>query len=202
MTREQSEPPRRRMGWKTAHRLLLPAIAVFLIQGLLGTANANDPSRFLGNYVGQATVEDLVTGNISMRHLDIEVVPNRQDGLRIDWITVELVNGKRDQPGVKRWSQTALFAPSDGNNFLVDVGEISVFRERQEAIVIEGDPIRWSRIDGDILHTFSFAVLEDGRYELQLYQRILTDFGMDIHFERIVDGKTVRRVIGSTARVE
>ena len=43
-------------------------------------------------------------------------------------------------------------------------------------------------------------VLEDGRYELQIYDRSLTDIGIDISFQRIVDGAVVRRIAGTTAR--
>ena len=130
------------------------------------------------------------------------VVPYRKKGLRVDWITVGLVDGRRDVPGVKRWSQTALFEPAAGDGFLVEVGESDLFRERQATVPIKGDPVRWTRVEDNVLHTHSFMVLEDGRYELQLYQRILTDIGMDIHFESIVDGEVIRRVTGQTARAD
>ncbi|MEZ5932146.1 MAG: hypothetical protein R3F54_09370 [Alphaproteobacteria bacterium] len=182
-------------------RLVLTA-ALLALLGHWQSAWANDLSRFLGTYVGQATVEDLATGEQQKRDLDIVVAPYRKHGLRVDWITVGLVDGRRDVPGVKRWSQTALFEPAADNDFLVEVGEIDLFSERRETEPIEGDPVRWTRVDGNLLETNSFMVLEDGRYELQVYQRILTDIGMDIRFERIVDGETLRRVTGSTARAE
>ena len=183
-------------------RPLLLAVSLYWIPSLESAAEASDLRQFLGIYVGEAIVEDLTTGKSYERHLDIEVTPYHQDGLRIDWVTVELVNGMRDQPGVKRWSQEARFKPSESKGFLVEVGENDVFRERQAMVPIEGDPVRWTRIDDNSLHTSSFVVTEDGRYELQLYQRILTDIGMDIQFERIVDGKTVRRAVGRTARTQ
>ncbi len=163
-------------------------------------AHAGDLSPFFGAFVGKATVEDLKTGKVQQRDLDIVVSPYRRDGLKIDWITVGLVDGRRDVPGVKRWSQTALFRPSDKTNFMVEVGEGSLFKERDDMEVIKGDPVRWTRIEDNVLHACSFVVLEDGRYELQVYQRILTETGMDILFERIVDGEVIRRVSGSTVR--
>ena len=42
--------------------------------------------------------------------------------------------------------------------------------------------------------------LEDGRYELQVYDRTLTDIGLDIKFQRIVDGEVMRQITGTTAR--
>ena len=163
-------------------------------------ARGEDLSRFFGSFVGRAVVEDLDTGETQQRDLDIVVSPHQKSGLKIDWVTVGLVDGRRDVPGVKRWSQTALFKPSGGAKFLIEVGEDSLFKERSDMEVIKGDPVRWSRIEDDTLHACSFVVLEDGRYELQVYQRTLTETGLDILFERIVDGEVVRRVTGTAVR--
>jgi len=185
---------------KGALRGLILAVTLLVVPGGWQDVRADDLSPFLGSFVGRATVEDLATGTQYQRDLDIVVVPHRNDGLRIDWVTVGLVDGRRDVPGVMRWAQTALFEPSGDNDFMIEVGDSSVFEEREAPVPIEGDAIRWAHIEGDVLHTSSFIVLEDGRYELHVYQRILTDIGMDIHFERIVDGEIVRRVIGKTVR--
>ncbi len=183
-------------------KIVIGALYILWVVTPYRYAHADDLTRFFGTYVGRAIVKDLDTGAEQLRDLDIVVSPYHDDGLKIDWVTVGLVDGRRDLPGVKRWSQTALFEPSSTNNFLVEVGEGSLFKERGDMEIIVGDPIRWTRIEGDTLHACSFVVLEDGRYELQVYQRILTDSGMDILFERIVDGAVVRRVSGSTVRAE
>ena len=178
------------------------AIVLLVHQGCTQEVRADHLSRFVGSYVGEATVEDLTSGDRRERDLDIVVVPYRKHGLRIDWITVGLVDGRRDAPGVRRWSQTTLFEPAAGNGFFVEVGESNVFRERQPTVPIKGDPVRWTRVEENALNTFSFVVLEDGRYELQVYQRTLTDIGMDIRFERVVDGEVVRRATGRTVRID
>jgi hypothetical protein len=186
---------------RPARRLVI--LGVLALLGLLSSPErglAEDLSRFFGSYVGSATVEDVKTGAEQQRDIDIVVSPYRRAGLQITWITVGLVDGRRDVPGVKRWSQTALFQPADDQRFMVEVGEGSLFKERDDMEVIKGDPVRWTRVEDDTLHAFSFVVLDDGRYELQVYQRILTEIGMDILFERIVDGEVIRRVTGRTAR--
>ena len=204
MTKARIPPvPSAQTGSPSRHTAIAAASFVLAIFGhLVGShpALAEDLSRFFGSYVGRATVEDPETGAQQLRDLDIVISPYREDGLQIDWVTVGLVDGRRDLPGVKRWSQTALFTPSDDQDFMVDVGENSLFKERGDMEVIAGDPVRWTRIEDDTLHACSFVVLEDGRYELQIYQRMLTETGMDILFERIVDGEVVRRVEGTTAR--
>jgi hypothetical protein len=60
--------------------------------------------------------------------------------------------------------------------------------------------VRWASLDEKALHVYSFVVLEDGRYELQVYDRRLTDIGLDIRFQRIVDDEVVREIRGTTAR--
>jgi hypothetical protein len=67
---------------------------------------------------------------------------------------------------------------------------------------MRGHAVRWAGIDGDALHVYSFVVLEDGRYEFQLYDRILTDIGLAIEFRRFDDGALVRQIHGGTVRVE
>ncbi len=179
---------------------LVGGVAILAIVAVSGAAVAEDLSRFYGTYVGRASAENLVTGAKEERDIDIVIAPFGDDGLRIDWITVGLVDGRRDLPGVRRRAQTALFKPSPDQNFLIEAEERNVFRERDEIEVIKGDPVRWTWVDDDTLHVCTFVVLEDGRYELQIYQRILTEAGMDILFERIVDGETIRRVTGKTVR--
>jgi len=200
MASTSSQPER--LGSSSLVPIILGVLALFCLMAPPQNVRADDLSRFFGSYVGRATVENLNTGAEQQRDLDIVVSPYQDDGLKIDWVTVGLVDGRRDVPGVKRWSQTALFKPSENTNFLVEVGEGSLFKERGDMEVINGDPVRWTRIEGEMLHACSFVVLEDGRYELQVYQRVLTETGMDILFERIVDGEVIRRVSGSTVRAE
>jgi len=155
---------------------------------------------FFGAYVGVAQVEDLKTGAIEQRDMDIVIEPFRKNGFQIHWVNVTLVDGRRDLPGVQRRVQTALFEPAANAQFYVEVEEGSVFREKQATRPMQGDPVRWAWVDGDQMHVGAFVVLDDGRYELQTYDRVLTDKGIDILFERIVDGAVVRRIRGSTAR--
>ena len=77
----------------------------------------------------------------------------------------------------------------------------SMFQTRAPIDAMAGDPIRWARIDGNRLGVFSMVVMPDGRYELQAYERLLTDVGLDIDFRRILDGQVVRLIEGRTVRV-
>jgi hypothetical protein len=133
--------------------------------------------------------------------MDIVIEPYNEGGFRIHWVNVSLVDGKRAVPGVERRVQTVLFEPAKDAGFFVEVAENNPFRERQETRPMRGDPVRWASLDDQGLHVYSFVVLEDGRYELQIYNRVLTDVGLDIVFRRFDDGELVRQIKGSTVRV-
>ena len=164
-------------------------------------APPSDLKLFFGTYVGVAKVED-ANGDVHQRDLDIVIQPYRDDGFRVDWINVTLVDGRRDLPGVERRVQSALFEPVAGRDMYVEVEAENVFQERAETQPMRGDPVRWASIDGPRLHVYAFEVLEDGTYELQIYDRVLTEKGIDIAFQRIVDGKLMRRISGTAVRAQ
>jgi hypothetical protein len=174
---------------------------------VLGLACAGAPASwaaslepFFGTYVGVAEVSNLRTGEVRERDMDIVIEPYRENGFKIHWVNVTLVDGERAVPGVERRVQTVLFEPAEDRGFFVEVQQDNPFRERAETRPMRGDPVRWASLDDQGLHVYAFLVLEDGRYELQVYDRSLTDIGVDIRFQRIVDGAVVRRILGTTAR--
>jgi hypothetical protein len=163
-------------------------------------ARAASLEPLFGTYVGVAQVEDIAKGDVRQRDMDIVIEPYKQGGFKIQWVNVSLVNGKRAVPGVERRVQNVLFEPAQDRGFFIEAAESSPFREREETRPMRGDPVRWASLDDQGLHVYSFVVLEDGRYELQVSDRTLTDIGLDISFQRIVDGAVMRRITGTTAR--
>jgi hypothetical protein len=123
-------------------------------------------------------------------------------GLRITWTNVTLVNGRRDVPGVKRRSDQVTLKPANDRNFYLAAVGYDPFKTEHEADPTRGDPLRWAVRDGDALNVYSFMILEDGRYELQAYQRRRTAEGLDLAFERVVDGTVVRRMSGRAVRAD
>jgi hypothetical protein len=170
----------------------------------IGPASATSEAleRFYGAYVGVAKVENRATGETRARDMDIVIEPHGEEGFRIHWVNVTLVDGRRDLPGVERRVQTALFEPAEHGEFYLEVQEGSLFQEREQMRPMQGDPVRWAAVADGTLHVYSFVVLPDGRYELQIYDRILTDHGIDIRFQRIVDGEVMREITGQTVRAD
>jgi hypothetical protein len=177
------------------------ALALMLALAARAATAAVSLEPFFGTYVGVAEVKDSRNDDdVLQRDMDIVIEPHKEGGFRVHWVNVSLVEGKRAVPGVERRVQTVLFEPAPDRDFFVEVAESSPFRERGETLPMRGDPVRWASLDNQGLHVYSFMVLEDGSYELQIYDRTLTDIGLDIRFQRIVDGALVREIIGTTAR--
>jgi hypothetical protein len=77
-------------------------------------------------------------------------------------ISQGVTNGSPRSPS-SRQARTELF---------VEVRVTSPFlSQREEIAPMAGDPVRWAKLDEEGLHVFSFVVLPNGRYELQVYTR-------------------------------
>jgi len=178
------------------------SIALACLAWLLGAwpAAAAPLDAFFGSYVGVAEVKNAFGEVVEQRDMDIVISPFRRGGFRVRWVNVTLVDGRRDLPGVERRVAEVVFEPRDGAEFFTEGHIIDPFTSREEIAPLAGDPVRWAKLDDDGLHVFSFVVLPDGSYELHTYTRRLTDIGLDLFFERVVDGVMVRRIEGHTVR--
>jgi hypothetical protein len=189
--------------WRLARVLRdgLLALGLLAVAGLAGgEAAAAELGDFFGTYVGNA--QELDDTEPMARDMDIVIEPFHDEGFQIHWITVTKVNGRRDVPGVDRTLQSVFFEPAEDDDFFVEVEADNPFREHEAKTPMSGHAVRWASIEDDMLNVYSFVVLEDGRYELQIYNRALTDVGLDIMFRRFDDGELVRQIKGSTVRVE
>lgn len=155
---------------------------------------------FFGTFVGTAEVEDFDGEEREQRDLDIVIEPYDDGGFWLDWVNVTRVDGRRDVPGVERRVQTVLFRPARAGDFYVESREENPFREREAMRPMAGDPVRWATVRAGRMDVYSFVVLEDGRYELQIYERRLDGDYLEIQFQRIVDGEVEREITGRTVR--
>ncbi len=161
---------------------------------------ANDLKAFFGTYVGVAQSTDTHGGTKEQRDIDIVITPYESSGFRINWTNVTLVQGRRDLPGVERRVSQVIMVPGSGPGYFVEAKAYNPFREHEEMEPMGGDPVQWAVLDDDGLFVYSFVILDDGRYELQVYRRWLTKEGLDLHFERIVDDAVLRVIDGHTVR--
>ena len=74
--------------------------------------------------------------------------------------------------------------------------------ERKKRNTVGGDPVILARIPDSTLSVYSLVILDDGTFEFQVYNRVLTPLSMDIHFRRCDDGILTREISGNLARAE
>ncbi|MGF1560914.1 MAG: hypothetical protein ACFB3T_01905 [Geminicoccaceae bacterium] len=177
---------------------------VWVLCALAGTqpAFAADLEPFFGTFVGRAEVYDPDTERRAERDMDVVIKRYQRNGIQADWISVTLVDGRRDVAGVERRTNTAIFQPVRRKGFYEAVEGYDPFRERDDRSAMEGAATRWARFDQGVSYVYSFAITEDGGYELQVYERELTDLGMDLRYRSIVDGAIRREIVGTMVRVE
>jgi hypothetical protein len=156
---------------------------------------------FFGVYVGQAEVFEGNGDLREVRDLDVSIVPEKLGGFRVEGISVRLVDGRRDVGGVKRWMFDSRFE-RDKKGRLIESTRSSLFARKESVDLLSGAALRWAWVRDDVLSVYSMAILEDGRYELQIYDRRLTELGLDIFFRRLVDEELQTYAEGTTIRVE
>ena len=179
-------------------------LAALLFVAVAGQRAAADSrlEPFFGTYVGSADSVDMRSGETEQRDMDVVVSSHKNGGFKIHWTNVTRVNGRRDVPGVIRRVADAVFEKAEGHDYFVGVSDYSPFRTREAAELMSGDPLRWAVVDDEGMHLYNFVVLDDGRYEMQVYDRSLSDIGMDITYQRFVDGELRRLITGRTVRID
>jgi hypothetical protein len=156
--------------------------------------------QLIGTFVGQAEDNPAIGTKHEQRDIVMEILPHDDHGLRLRWHNVTLFDGRRDVPGVKFRRDEVLLVPTPGRSFFLAGLGYDPFALKKEPDAVKGDPIRWGAVTGDALDVFSFVILEDGSYELQVSRRGPERDGVLLEFERIVDGEVVRQMTGHAVR--
>ncbi|MFO1069654.1 MAG: hypothetical protein U1E14_14135 [Geminicoccaceae bacterium] len=180
---------------------LLALVAVVLL-ALPASARAVELADYFGSYVGRAVDIAVDSGRKEQRDIDIVISPLKNDGFQIEWVNVTLVDGRRDVPGVRRRPSAVAFMPNKARGLYVETSQFNPFKVRDDLEPMKGQPVRWAALDAGGLHVYAFVLLEDGSYEMQTYTRRLTADGLELTFERVVDGTVVRRMTGHAVRAD
>ncbi len=170
---------------------------------LLLTAQAGGAERgatiddFFGTYVGNARLEY----EDEFRDIIVAIEPARK-GFSIYTSTVIRKGPVRAIEGVKWRSETQVFVQSGTPNLYEPMLRESMFAQRRRPNLLDGDTVAWASIRGRTLGIYALNVLADGHYELRIYERTLTELGMDLEFTRYRDGVAVRKLTGLLARTD
>ena len=65
---------------------------------------------------------------------------------------------------------------------------------------MKGDPYVWSRVVGDTLTVYALLIDEDGGYEMQEYNRTLTEKGLHLEYERVRNGEKLKTITADLIR--
>jgi hypothetical protein len=188
------------MAIKRQHiRVLCGAFAAVLL--LTAHAGAAEPDAtiddFFGTYVGNARLE------YEDEFRDIIVAFfNDTATTEIYTSTVIRKGPVRAVRGVKWRSETQVFVQSDTPRLYEPMLRESMFAQRRRPDLLGGDTVAWASIRGRTLGVYALNVLEDGHYQLRVYERTLTELGMDLKFTRYRDGVAVRKLTGLLARTD
>jgi hypothetical protein len=180
-------------------RVLCGAFAAILLLAAQAAAAEQEAKieDFFGTYVGNARIED----NGEFRDIIVAIEPARK-GFSIYTSTVIRKGPVRAVTGVKWRSETQVFEKSGTPGLYQPLLRESMFARRRSPNLVAGDTVAWASIRGRTLGVYALDVLNDGHYELRVYERMLTDLGMDLGFTRYRDGVAVLQLKGILARTD
>lgn len=164
---------------------------VFLAQSVLASPGISD---FEGDYSGSAKVE-MADGTSSQRDMSVSIRETK-NGFSISWTSTTF---KTDGRG-KEKSYKITFVPSDRKDVFAAAMTKNVFGHDVPLDPMKGEPYVWARIQGETLTVFSLFVSSDGGYEMQQFDRTLSDGGLQLEFQRLRNGKPQRTVSTFLAR--
>ena len=153
----------------------------------LPLAYAADYDIFVGDYEGKYISPD----GDRKRNRDLNVkIREVKDGLNISWVTTTL---KKNTQKDKKYSID--FLKTDRAHIYEAAQKKNLFGGRDPLDPIKGEPYAWARIKGRTLTTFVLTITDDGGYEMQTFDRSLTeDNNLDVRFSRVRNGDLMRTI--------
>jgi len=148
---------------------------------------------FFGDYVGQTI--SVVGGEMKKRDLSVSIKPN-DTAFTIGWTAIT----QKSSGKIKRKQYSIDFQPTKRRNIFSSAMKTNMFGHRQALDPLKGDPYVWARIIGATLTVYALLVSDDGGYEMQVYDRTLTDDGLHLRFSRVRDGKTLKLIEGTVIK--
>ena len=86
------------------------------------------------------------------------------------------------------------FLPSQRPGIFAAAMQRNVFGHAVQLDPMKGEPYVWGRIVGETLTVYSLFLHDDGRYELQQFDRTLVEGGLQLNYTAIRDGVPQRSV--------
>jgi len=171
-------------------RWLLVVVGVWLAAAHGDAAERGEVSiaAFYGRWVGNGiSATDLSRAfSLTQRDFDVDIAPEA-DGFRLTWTTVKRQKGDPANPVVTRGQAAVSFRPAGSRN---------VWRGADNADPMSGRPYVWARLERQTLVVTTLEIAADGKWEVQIYRRSLSDLGMKLDYTSLRDGEPARNAQG------
>ncbi len=180
-------------------RIAATALLALLVLAPPTRADSPDAAieEFFGAYVGEAMIEEPA----QFRDIIVSINPIR-NGFSIYTSTVIRTGPRRAVKDVKWRAETQVFVRTGTPHVFEPMVRKSMFSEKRDPDLMAGDTLAWASVRGRTLGVYAMNLLADGHYELRVFERTLTELGMDLSFVRYNDGLPVRELRGSLARAK
>jgi hypothetical protein len=109
-------------------------------------------------------------------------------GFEVNWKTIRHKSDGR----IKESEYTIGFVPTQRDGIYSSTMRVNVFGNPVPLDPMKGDPYVWGRISGDTLTVFSLLIDKEGGYEMQQYNRTLTEGGLILKYLRIRNGDKLK----------
>ena len=161
----------------------------------LPSAYAAEYDVFVGNYEGEYISPD----GDQNRNRDLSVkIREVKEGFNVSWVTTTF---KKNETKEKKYSID--FIETDREHIYEAAQKKNVFGGRDPLDPLKGKAYAWARIKGRTLTTFALTITDDGGYEMQTFDRVLTeDNNLNVRFSRVRDGEVLKTITVTLNRKE
>ncbi len=164
-------------------RTTLLSFALALLTGADVGAEEPDLEPFFGEYAGESLTAS-ENDWVQKRDMNVSISRYKKNGFTVAWTTATYKPDGR----VKRKAYTLNFQPSSREGIYEAAARANLFGGFEPLDPMQGDPYAWATVVGRTLTVLVMLINEEGSFEIQVYERTLTDEGMDLKFSRVYDG--------------
>ncbi|KEA62331.1 hypothetical protein ADIMK_3471 [Marinobacterium lacunae] len=166
---------------------------LYLIASGIVFADDRKIEEFFGSYIGHAESSEELGRDMSVT---IGGIDDSTDYF-VKWSTV--IHKSHDR--TKRVTYNIRFTQSKRKSLQVSAMARDVFGKPIPLDPLKGDPLFWARIKGDTHTVYAMIITDDGGFDLQVYNRTLTEDGLSLEFIRQNDDQSVRKIHANLIRV-
>ncbi|MBK8908940.1 MAG: hypothetical protein IPM60_13850 [Rhodospirillales bacterium] len=173
--------------------LIVLAIGVYGASGASADEQQAQIADFYGSYEGATAADD--AADASRRDLGVVIRPTN-NGFNVTWST----STRETDRGPARKTYSIDFTRSGREGVFASAMRKDLFGNPVPLDPFKGDPFVWAALRGKTLTVYALLIMEDAGYELQTYDRTLTDEGLHLEFSRIREGLHLKYVTGTLVR--